>query len=206
MARLSKYRQLLQAIHAGGETCIYSHQIAAHCNATAAQVRRDLMGVGYVGTPQRGYAVKELLDSLSALLDAPQGHKIALVGIGHLGRALLDFLQEHHPRLVLVAAFDIDPGKTNRVMHGVHCHPLDTIREVVRREGAEIGVICVPATAAQDVADRLVDGGIRGVLNFAPVVLRLPRHVYVEHLDITMFLEKVAFFGRHRSTEEVVGP
>ncbi|MCX5768879.1 MAG: redox-sensing transcriptional repressor Rex, partial [Candidatus Hydrogenedentes bacterium] len=102
------------------------------------------------------------------------------------------------PRLSIEAAFDTDPAKVNRVIHGCRCYPLDDVERVVQSRGIEIGVLTVPADQAQGVVEYLVRAGIRGILNFAPVRLSVPEHVYVEDIDMTMSLEKVAFFARQK--------
>jgi redox-sensing transcriptional repressor len=101
-----------------------------------------------------------------------------------------------------VAAFDNDPGKANRVIHGCRCYPIDDLQQVVRERDIRLGVIAVPAPEAQPVANLLCQAGVRGLLNFAPLRLWVPEHVYVENLDVTMSLEKVAYFARQSSVDK----
>jgi redox-sensing transcriptional repressor len=98
-----------------------------------------------------------------------------------------------------VAAFDTDPHKVNRVIHGCRCYPKQQLKEVVAANGIKIGIIAVPATEAQYVADSLIATGVRGILNFAPAPLHVPPSVFVEDIDLTMSLEKVAYFARQNS-------
>ena len=196
IGRLSLYRRLLSSLLADGIKNTFSHQLAALAGVTAAQVRRDLMVIGYSGTTKRGYQVQELIGSIAQFLDAPSGQAVALVGVGNLGRAILSYFAGRRPHLSIVAAFDNDPQKTGRVIHGCHCYGLDDLPAVVAREDIHVGVITVPAMAAQAVAEMLVGAGARGLLNFAPVRLRVPHHTFVEDIDMTMSLEKVAFFAR----------
>jgi redox-sensing transcriptional repressor len=105
------------------------------------------------------------------------------------------------PRLSIVAAFDTDPSKVNRVIHGCRCYDIADMARIVREAGIEVAVITVPARAAQDVADALVEAGVKGMLNFAPAPLRVPLGVYVEDIDMTMSLEKVAYFARQGAME-----
>jgi redox-sensing transcriptional repressor len=140
--------------------------------------------------------VDELLDGIALALDADRPEPVALVGIGNLGRALLAFFQGRRPRLAIAAAFDADPTKVGRVIHGCRCHEIDRIDEVVAAEGIRTAIIAVPASEAQSVADRLTAAGILGVLNFSPAVLRTPPQVFVENIDMTTALEKVAYFAR----------
>lgn len=202
IGRLSLYRRLLNNLHSDGVTNTFSHQLAALAGVTAAQVRRDLMAIGYSGTTKRGYEVPELIDSIGMFLDDAHGQGVALVGVGNLGRALLSYFAGRRPHLSIVAAFDNDPYKVNRVIHGCHCYALESMPEVVQRHGLKVGVVTVPASFAQSVADMLVSAGIRGLLNFAPIRLKVPSHTYVEDIDMTMSLEKVAFFARKGFTDK----
>ena len=206
IGRLSLYRRLLSGLQASGVRYVYSHQLAAMAGGTAAQVRRDMMSIGYSGTPTRGYDVLELMASISRFLDEPTGRGVALVGAGNLGRAIMAYFAGRRPNLTVVAAFDSDPHKVNRVIHGCHCYPMDELPDVIAREGILVGIITVPAGEAQAVADRLVRAGVRGLLNFAPVPLRAPPGVYVEDRDMTTSLEKVAYFARQHAMEKEVRP
>jgi len=177
----------------------FSHQLAHLAGVTPAQVRRDLMAIGYSGTTKRGYEVPEMVESIGQFLDASHGQGVALVGVGNLGRAILAYFAGRRPNLAIVAAFDNDPYKVNRVIHGCHCHGLDDVSRVVREQDIKVAILTVPASVAQAVADSLVSAGVRGILNFAPTRLRVPPHTYVEDIDMTMSLEKVAFFARKGS-------
>lgn len=193
------YRRLLNGLMADGVSNTFSHQLAHLAGVTPAQVRRDLMAIGYSGTTKRGYEVPELVDSIGQFLDVANGQGVALIGVGNLGRALLAYFAGRRPHLSIVAAFDNDPYKVNRVIHGCHCYSLDDITRVIREQDIRVAVLTVPAAVAQSVADILVSAGVRGILNFAPIRLRVPPHTYVEDIDMTMSLEKVAFFARKGS-------
>ena len=196
IGRLSLYRRTLQRVLAEGRPSLFSHQLAAESGVTAAQVRRDLMAIGYQGSPSRGYDVAALIGSIAEFLDAPEGQGVALVGVGNLGRAIVAYVAKVRPTLHVLAAFDRDPEKVGRVIAGCRCHGMDELAAVSRELRLTVGILTVPPSAAQDAADRLVGAGFRGILNFAPVTLRVPGHVYVEDLDLTMSLEKVAYLGR----------
>lgn len=196
IGRLSLYRRLVDRAQAQGKTRIFSHELATLAGVTAAQVRRDLMAVSVTGSPKHGYDVAELVAGIGRHLDGPRGQRIALAGVGHLGRAMLSYFFKRRPDLEIVAAFDAEPEKTGRLIHGCHTYPVEQIEEVVAREGITVGIVAVPAAAAQSVTDRLVRAGVSGIVNFAPVALRVPPHVFVEDLDVTMALERVAYFAR----------
>jgi redox-sensing transcriptional repressor len=180
---------------------IYSHRLAALCGLTAAQVRRDLMAIGFTGSPARGYDTPQLVDAIGRCLDAPGGQSAALVGVGNLGRAILDYFAVRRPPLSIVAAFDIDPAKVDRVVHGCRAYRMDKLAEVTRELGITVGVLTVPAAAAQDVAESMLAAGVRSFLNFAPAPLRLPPRSFVEEMDITASMEKAAYFARALAAE-----
>ncbi len=197
--RLSAYRRLLQTARRTGLGSVYSHDLAEMSGGTAAQVRRDLMGIGCAGNPKTGYDVEELIECIGDFLDNPSVEPVALVGVGNLGRALLDFFSSHHPKLKTVAAFDIDPQKTGRVINGCRCYDIVDAKRVVADEKIQVAILAVPADVAQAVSEKLVDAGVAGFLNFAPERLRLPSRVVVENIDMTMALEKTVFLARHKS-------
>ena len=199
IGRLSLYRRVLYGLLAEGERAIFSHQLALLVGGTAAQVRRDVMALGYMGSPTRGYDIAELIGSIGEFLDAPEGQKAALVGVGNLGRALLAYFSGRRPKLTIDAAFDTDPAKVNRVIHGCRCYPLEELVSVVQQQGIQVGIITVPSDFAQLVADKLCQAGVVGIVNFAPVRLRVLKHIYVEDIDMTMSLEKVAYFAGQRT-------
>ncbi len=197
IGRLSLYLRILDELAGTGERYIFSHDLAQRAGATAAKVRRDIMNVGYSGNPNRGYDIKELARSIDTFLIPTVRQHVALVGVGNLGRAILTFFSGRHPRLAIDVAFDSDPLKYDRVIGGCRCHSMDRMADVIRDLGITIGIITVPAQAAQEVADLLVQSGVTGILNFAPAPLHVPQGVYVDNIDMTMSLEKVAYFAKH---------
>lgn len=201
VGRLSLYRRLLRVLVNRGVRYVFSHDLAAMARVTAAQVRRDVMQLGFSGSPARGYDVQGLTDSIGAALDNPAGEDVALVGIGKLGRAILAFFEGRRPKLRIAAAFDTDAAKINRVIHGCRCYPFEELEGVLHRQGIRCAIITVPVDAAQAVAGKLVRAGVKGILNFAPAPLVVPDSVYVESMDVTTALEKVAYFGRQLLSE-----
>ncbi len=191
--RLSLYRRLLTGERA---EYVFSHDLAALAGVSAAQVRRDVMTIGYAGSPRRGYDVEGLVAGIGAFLDAPGGQAAVLVGLGHLGKAVLAYLGARREGLRIVAGFDVDPDKCGRVIHGCRCHAMADLAEVIAQQGATVALVAVPGSEAQGVAMQLVRAGVRGLLNFAPVRLQTPEYVFVEDVDITVSLESVAFFAR----------
>lgn len=203
--RLSLYRHLLAQCREDGQAHIHSHQLAALADVTAPQVRRDVMAVGYSGNPNHGYEVAALVASIGEFLDTPLNRNIALVGVGNLGRAILSDFAVRRPRLRIVAAFDVEPDRVNRVIHGCRSYPLEQLPAVAREQAIGVGVMAVPASAAQGVADLMVQAGLSGILNFAPARLRVPQQVFVADVNITVALEKVSFFAGKKAAEKELG-
>jgi len=198
VGRLSLYRRLLLDLSAGGMRQIYSHQLASAAVATPAQVRRDLMMIGFTGSPRKGYAVAELIAAVNAVLAQSVETSVALVGVGNLGRAILAYYTNRQPWVRFTAAFDRDPDKANRILHGCRVYPMGQVEDVLGREGIKAAVIAVPAAEAQRVADRLVLAGARSFLNFAPVRLHLPTGIFVDDMDMSTALDRVAYYAHQQ--------
>jgi len=195
IGRLSLYRRFLHTLITEGKIHVFSHQLAKTAGVTAAQVRRDFMAIGYMGSPVRGYEIEALIASIAEFLDVPEGQNVALVGVGNLGRAILTYFRGRRPKLQISVAFDNDPQKTNRVIHNCKCYPVEMMDQYIKEQNIITAILTVPAEKAQEVADHLVESGIRGILNFAPVRLHKPSAVHIEYIDMTMELEKVAYFA-----------
>jgi redox-sensing transcriptional repressor len=204
--RLSRYRrELEQALRQREDRVrIFSHELAEMCGYTAVQVRRDLMAVGHRSSTSRGYDCRKLVRAISETLGRRQVRRMVMVGAGRLGRALLGHFVDRRHMFAPVAVFDRDEEKVGKMIHGVSCHAIDDMDEFVRRERVRIAILTIPAEGAQEMAERLVRAGVRGILSFAPTALRVPSGVFVENMDISVTLEKVAFFagGEDRGEED----
>jgi redox-sensing transcriptional repressor len=196
LERLILYQIVLEQNEAQGVTHLFSKDLAIQAGSNPAQVRRDLMTVGYNGNPQKGYAVGELIEKIRSMLQPQEGISMALVGVGNLGRAILGYFTRLKPKFNLVAAFDTEESKVGRVIAGARCYHSNEIETVLRDHPVSLGVITVPETHAQKAADQLVAANIRGIVNFAPVPIRVPAYVYLENMHMTLTFEKVAYFAR----------
>jgi len=196
VARLILYRRILGDLDLTGARHVFSHQLAVLADVTPEQLRRDLMNVRCEGSPNRGYEVTTLQACIAAFLDPPTVQAVALVGAGNLGRALFAYCSGRRPALRIVAVFDVDPAKVDRMVSGCPSVHIHQARTVVRDLGISVAMIAVPPAAAQSAAELMVAAGVRSLLNFADVRLRLSAEVYVENIDIGVTLEKVAFFAR----------
>jgi redox-sensing transcriptional repressor len=158
------------------------------------------MEMGVRGDAKKGYHIDTLIEQIGQFLDHPEGERVALVGVGNLGRALLHFAKTHHPKLQIKAAFDNDTFKTGRLIHGIPCHHIGELKSVLAQQQIRVAILSVSEDSAQKVAEQLVAAGIRGILNFAPEPIDVPPDIVVENVDITMSLEKVAFMARKNDT------
>jgi redox-sensing transcriptional repressor len=194
--RLSQYYRAL--LESGGREVISSEDLAALTGYGAAQIRKDLTYFGQFGTPGLGYNVGELKKSLSRILGLDEEWSVALVGVGNLGAALLGYKGLRRPGFRLAAAFDKDPEKAGRTLEGVPVHEISELPRVVSRHGIRMGVITVPASAAQEVADQLAAAGVKAILNFAPLRLKVPAEVTVHNIDVAIELERLSFLTIHQ--------
>lgn len=192
--RLSQYRRLLFSSMASGKTNVYSHELARMMNLTPVQVRRDLMLIGYGGSQSKGYVIKDLIELIGRIIDDEHGLNLAIVGMGNLGRAFTSYLSGKRDKLSIVAAFDNDLQKTDRVIGGIPCYHISRIDEVIKSEHISLAILTVAPQAASDVARLLVEAGIKGILNYTSIPLNVPDHVSLEESDIITSLEKLAYF------------
>jgi redox-sensing transcriptional repressor len=196
--RLSQYRRSLNNQLEKGKTHIFSHEIANLLHITPVQVRRDIMLIGYSGTLRKGYDIKEMVDLIGRIIDTDNGQKIAVIGLGNLGKAFIHYLQEKKSKLDIVAAFDVNPDKINKTYADVFCYHFDQLEEVVTSQGIKIGIITTPPEVVPEIAKRLAEIGIKGILNFTPKPLSEQEGVYLEEYDMITSLEKVAYFVKPR--------
>jgi redox-sensing transcriptional repressor len=192
--RLSQYRRTLLIANATGKHHIFSHELAALLHITSVQVRRDIMLIGYSGTLRQGYDVKELIEIIGKIIDSKEGQRVAVIGIGNLGRAIIGYFSGKRTKLTVVAGFDLNPEKVDKAYAGVWCYHFDKLTEIIKKENITIAVLTVPASEAANVADLLVMAGIKGILNFTPKPINVPSNVHLEEYDIITSLEKLAYF------------
>jgi len=192
--RLSIYRRALLESLSKGKMHIFSYELAALLNITPVQVRRDIMLIGYTGTQRKGYDIEELVKIIGRILDTDEGLKVAVIGVGNLGRSITGYFNGKRSKLNIVAVFDIDLEKVNRIISGVRCYHINEIPEIVKNEKISIGIITVPPENAKNIAETLVMAGIKAILNFTSVPLNVSSHVYLEEYDMVTSIEKAAFF------------
>jgi redox-sensing transcriptional repressor len=154
------------------------------------------MEVGFLGHPRHGYETAGLLEKLDAYFGMDKGIRTVLVGVGNLGRAVLGYFVGKQSHITVEAAFDTDPEKVGRVLHGCRCYPVSELPAFLAAMDIHVGMIAVPASEAQKTAEMLVAAGVRSLVNFAPSRLRVPPGIFVEELDVTLGIEKAAYFAK----------
>jgi redox-sensing transcriptional repressor len=199
VGRFSLYLRHLEGMLRDGTLKVSSSQLGEALGITDAQVRKDLACLGSLGHPGIGYVTEELIGAIRRLLGVDRSWRVVLVGAGNLGRALLGYRGFDQRGFRIVALFDADPAKVGTRLDDREVHAVDAIPTIVAATGAELGLLAVPSERAQEVADRLVAAGIRGLLNFAPVMLRVPPEVRLVSVDLTVQLEQLAFLVQTHS-------
>ncbi len=194
ITRLSIYSRALEELVDEQVPVVSSKRLAELCGVNPAQIRKDLAYFGQFGVRGVGYYVKELIFDIRKILGLHREWFVAIVGMGNLGCALVaheNFLKQGYR---FVCAFDVDPLKVgHRLATGLEIHHLDQLARICREHGAEIGVICTPSEHAQDVANRMVEVPLKGILNFAPVQIHCPPGFKVENVDFTVKLDNLAY-------------
>jgi redox-sensing transcriptional repressor len=200
VGRLSLYLRRLEGLLREGTTKVSSSLLGESLGVSDAQVRKDLASLGNLGQPGIGYPAQELIQAIRRALGIDREWAVALVGVGNLARALLRYHGFLERGFRIVALFDSDPGKIGQQLAGLPVHPPEAMPTVIHATKADLGVLTVPAESSQAVADELIAAGVRGLLNFAPVVLRVPAGVSVVHVDLTVQLEQLAFLVQFSSS------
>ncbi len=193
--RLSIYLRCLSQLDAAGVPTVSSSGLAHEFHLNAAQIRKDLAYFGEFGVRGVGYSVAELKRHLRKILGLDRQINVAIVGAGNLGLALADYPGFEQEGFNIVALFDTLPEKVGkRSRGGVPIHHVKDLRRVVARHKIKIGVVAVPASAAQVVANAITSTGVKAILNFSPGTLRVPAGVKLKNADLTVSLESLSFF------------
>lgn len=196
--RLSLYLRYLQEARARGEETISSEALASRGGTTSAQVRKDLSVFGSFGKRGLGYSVAELLKEVEEILGLHRRWRVALVGAGKIGSALFSYRNFQRRGFDIVAVFDADTEKVGSAWGELLVRPDSEMERVLSEERIEIAVIAVPADAAQAVVDRVIEAGVNGILNFAPVRLKVSAAVELRNVDMVVEMEGLTFALHNR--------
>ncbi|UKL13174.1 redox-sensing transcriptional repressor Rex [Dissulfurimicrobium hydrothermale] len=202
--RLSMYHRYLQGLLRDGKHVISSADLAHFTNVNPAQLRKDLSYFGKFGVRGVGYQVEQLVLKIQSILGLEKRWRMALVGIGHIGKALLQYGQFEKRGYFFVAAFDLDEANIGKMIGNLAIKSITTLEEIVKKEDIDFGVIAVPNERAQEIADLFVNSGIKGILNFSSAHLEVPKNVYVRNIDFTLLLDTMtyAISRRHETVND----
>ncbi|MFH1861192.1 MAG: redox-sensing transcriptional repressor Rex [bacterium] len=193
VGRLSRYYRTLKHLEARGTVTISSEELARRNNITSAQVRKDLSFFGAFGRRGMGYNVRDLKRNIGQILGLNQVWHLALVGVGNIGRALMNFRQFQEHNFFFSLLLDSDPRIIGNQVGGLEVKNLENLQEEMKKAHVDIAVIAVPVDAAQKIADALVATGVRAILNFAPVSLFVPPDVTVRNENMVIEIEHLSF-------------
>lgn len=201
--RLVQYYRLLERLYLEGQKVVSSQEIGETLALKASQVRKDLSYFGEIGKRGVGYHVEKLFKHIDDILSPPKRWKLGLIGVGHLGSALLGYGALHNNKTEITVLFDNDKEKAGQVMFGIKCYHIDEAPQIIREQGVEVIILTVPSNSAQSCVDSAVKSGcIKGVLNFSPTSVVAPENVLVASVDISVELEKLLFFLKEKEKEK----
>ena len=194
IARLPVYIQKLNQLLREGRENVSSQEMAEHLGVTSAQIRKDLSFFGGFGKQGTGYNVIKLLESLRSILNLNQIWEVVLVGVGHLGQALLSYQGFSHKGFEIVMAFDNDPKVIGETFAGITVTDVNEMQRHICPRGIPIAILTVPAGNAQEMADQLIRCGVKAILNYAPVTLKVPEGIRLANIDPVLSLQTITFY------------
>ena len=192
--RLSIYLRCLSRLKSNAIRTVSSEALSKAAGVKSTQLRKDLTYFGQFGTRGLGYDVEQLSQMISDLLGTRSLQPVILVGVGNLGTALLSYKGFEQEGFEIISAFDIDSAKKKGKSLGKPVLPMEDLAALVLKRGVKMAILCVPASVAQEVANSLVQAGITGILNFAPLVLHVPEEVSVNNVNLAIELENLSYF------------
>lgn len=191
--RLLQYRICLLKFKELGFSNVYSYNLGREAGVSAEQVRKDFSIYGLKGNKKAGYRIDQLMDKLNKLFGMEQVHHTILVGMGNIGNAISNYNNHYiEENINIVAAFDIDPTKQNKKL-GVPVLPLENMQEIIEKYKVKTAILAVPSIVAQSVCNYLVINGIKGILNFAPIILKAPKRVFINNINLGNEIESLIY-------------
>lgn len=201
--RLPLYYRFLNNLHSSGKQRVSSAELSEAVKVDSATIRRDFSYFGALGKKGYGYNVNYLLSFFRKTLDQDELTKVALIGVGNLGVAFLNynFLKNNNTKIVV--AFDVDEAKVGTKVGDIPVYHMDQLEEVMEKEGISVVILTVPSAFAQSITDRLVNVNVKGILNFTPARLTIPSSIRVHHIDLAVELQSLVYFLKHYSIDEI---
>ncbi len=191
--RLPVYLRNLLNLQKSGEKVVSSKKLTISLNIPPEQFRKDLSYFGTFGKRGVGYNVDKLVEILEKIIGIEKEIKVILVGVGRLGSALIRYKGFSILNMKIICAFDKDPKKVGNIIDNIEIKGIEDMKKFVKKEKIKVGIICVPAESAQEVAEYMVNSGIKAILNFAPVTLNLPKNIFVNYVDMASELGSLIF-------------
>ncbi|HCX60328.1 MAG TPA: redox-sensing transcriptional repressor Rex [Candidatus Cloacimonas sp.] len=188
LKRLPKYLDVLNRFKKAGLKMVSATKIAVFTDVHMTQVRKDLSFTGVVGTPKIGHNIEQLIIAIENCLNWNDISSCFLVGVGHLGKALMGYQELHKKGLRIIAAFDTNPALSDTYYQGIPIHSMEKFSNLLSRLHVHIGILTVPADAAQGIADQMVENGVLAIWNFTPAKLILPEDIIIENVDMSSSL------------------
>ncbi len=182
------YLRAIKAKIAGGELHVSSAAIAEELGFDPVLSRKDLAMAGIPGKPRLGYPAQELCEAINRALGWDSPIEAALIGVGSLGSALLGYSGFEEQNLSITVAFDTDPLVIGKNIHGVRVRPMEHLEHMIQHLKLPIGIITVPASVAQECANKLISAGVKAIWNFAPIQLTVPKNITVQNVDLAQSL------------------
>jgi len=192
--RLPVYARALSALERQGREVVSSQELGSRLGVTPAQIRKDLSYFGRFGKQGRGYNVRKLLDELHRILGLDRHWRMALVGVGKLGRAILGYEGFTPQGFRIVEAFDVNPSRVGERISNLTVKDVDDLERVLSENPVDVGVVAVPAEIAQDVIDALIRCGVRAILNYAPIAARVPPGIQVKRIEPVLALQSMTYY------------
>ncbi len=192
--RLPIYARSLQFLEHDGIETVSSGELGARLGVSAAQIRRDLSYFGEFGKQGKGYNVAYLLGQIKGILGLDRDWSMALVGVGHLGRALLHYDGLQEQGFCIQALFDHNPEKVGEKIGDLVVHSMNDLPKVLAKQNIKMAIMAVPAKGAQEATDALVAAGTLAILNYAPIIVRVPTHVKIRHIDPIIALQSMTYY------------
>lgn len=195
--RLPIYYRYLNILLDADKKRVSSTELSEAVKVDSATIRRDFSYFGALGKRGYGYDVEKLLAFFKKILNQDTLTNVALIGVGNLGHALLNFNFHKNSNVRISAAFDINPAMANTVQSGVPVYPMAELEKQLMEQQIEIAILTVPSPVAQKITDQLVDAGVKGIMNFTPLRVSVPDTVRVQNVDLTNELQTLIYFIEH---------
>ncbi|RIM15307.1 redox-sensing transcriptional repressor Rex [Staphylococcus chromogenes] len=202
LKRLPLYYRFVNSLKAKGVSRVNSKEISEGLNIDSATIRRDFSYFGELGKKGYGYNIESLLEFFKSELSDSDIIKIGLVGVGHLGKALISYNFSIHDDMTITEAFDIDEKLFGQQFGEVTIKSMDEMKQVIQDQGIEVIIIATPVKVAQSVTDQLVDAGVKGILNFTASPVHVPNDVQVHQIDLGVELQSLIFFMKNYGKEQ----